>query len=425
MSSRSRWVASLGFFVACLTVLASMDRVALARAGTVCTCADVYDLINRLNMAEAARQALLDELPKIEAADKKRSPKPPSLADDLAPGEQTNSEGQPATNQDLIRGAIDDRMRRVQLASTSIGRTSGRCMPSVTFQTTACMNEIVMWHEEHVHVPACTAATNAAGIRASQTTVDYAKEEIAGYESEIERIKEVLRMLPASCRPSGWIGFIEYHEDRTVEKNAALPPGEIRLSGVDRTSMSLTRDAKVLYREVHAPTTLTALTALPRVKTAIHEEVVGYNSVTGRRSCTGGAATPRFDGTSTGTVEEKLVVNAEGEKDIDVSFDYDPNTGSYSLGFEIPEAAGIGTLTRTETVTGACNPADNGTKSSSSQSSTPYSGTQVNVSGTTTPESRADYIQGNEKLDLGPPVTLPDAIISHSATVRWAFHKVP
>ena len=240
------------------------------------------------------------------------------------------------------------------------------------------MNEIVMWHEQHVHVPACMAGPkDVSGFRASQTTVDYAKEEIAGYESEIARIKEVLRMLPASCRPSGWIGFIDYREERTMEKNTPLPPGEIRVSGVDRSSISLIRDARVLYREVHAPTTLTALTASPRVKTVIHEEVVWYNSVTGRRSCTGGAATPRFDGTSTGTVEEKVEVNAEAEQDIDVGFDYDPQTGRYSLSFQTPEAAGSGTLTRLETVAGACNPADNGTKSSSSQSSMTYSGPRV------------------------------------------------
>jgi hypothetical protein len=423
MTFRSRWVASLAFVGACLAVLAPMDRLARAQVGTVCTCNDVYDLINRLNMAEAARQALLDELPKIEAADKRRSPKPPWLADELAPGGQTNREGRPATNQDLIRDAIDDRMIRVQLASTSIGKTSGRCTPFLTHQTTACMNEIVMWHEQHVHVPACSASPS--GIRASQTTVDYAREEIAGYESEIERIKAVLRMLPASCRPSGWIGFIEYREERAMEANTTLPPGEIRVSGVDRRSMSLIRDAKVLYREVHAPTTLTALTALPRVKTVIHEEVLWYNSVTGRRSCTGGAATPRFDGTSTGTVEEKAEVNAKAEQDIDVGFDYDPQTGRYSLSFEIPEAAGISTLTRKETVTGACNPVDNVTKSSSSQSSTPYSGTPVNVSGTVAPQSTADYIQGNHEVDLGPPVTMPDATITHWATVRWAFYKLP
>jgi len=417
MSLRSPWVASLAVG-ACLTVLTSLDRVALAQVGTVCRCSDVSDLINRLNMAEVARQALLDELPKIEAADKRNSPRPPALLDDRAPNGQTN--------QDLIRDAINSRMTRVQLASTSIGRTDGRCAASVTFETSACMSEIVMWHEQHVHVPACTAAPkNVSGFRASQTTVDYAKEEIAGYESEIARIKDVLRMLPASCRPSGWFGYIEYREERAMEKDTRLPPGEVRVSGVDRSSMSLIRDAMVLYREVHAPTTVTALAALPRVKTVIHEEVISYNSVTGRRSCTGGAATPRYDGTSTGTVEEKLVVNAEAEEDRDVSFDYDPQTGSYSLAFEIPEAAGIGTLTKTETVSGACNPADNGTTSSSSQSSTPYHGTQVNVSGTIMPASTADYIQGNDTIDLGPPVTMPDATVSHSATVRWAFHRVP
>src|SRR6185503_17352022 len=99
------------------------------------------------------------ELPKIEAADKRNSPRPPALLDDRAPNGQTN--------QDLIRDAINSRMTRVQLASTSIGRTDGRCAASVTFETSACMSEIVMWHEQHVHVPACTAAPkNVSGFRA-------------------------------------------------------------------------------------------------------------------------------------------------------------------------------------------------------------------------------------------------------------------
>ena len=404
----------LGAFVA---VAAPMNRAALAQTGTVCTCADIYDLINRLNMAEAARAALLEELPKVEAADRTQG-KRSTLNDRNANG---------VTNQDILRAAIIDRMGSVQMpgASTSAGRTDERCRSRVASGSTACMDEIVMWHENHVHVPACTDGPKSAiGFRQPQSTIDYIKEEIAGYESEVARIKQVLRMLPDECRPNGWIGTIQYVEERVMEAQTTLPPTTTRISASERTHHSLVRTTKILYRESSAPTTVSAAAASPRASVSVEETVTKFYTSTVRRSCTGGLATPRFDGTTTSTLEEELKVNADGEKDVDVGFDYDAATGSYTLSFGIPEAAGTGTHTRKESVSGSCNSSDDGTKTSSAQASQTFSGDRVNVSGSITQRSTPDVLQGSTKVDQGPPITMPNGTITSSGTVRWTFFKV-
>jgi hypothetical protein len=396
-----------------------MDRSALAQTGTSCTCADVYALINRLNMAEAARAALLEELPKVEAAERARP------GSDL---NEANSNG--VTNQSILRGAITKGMVSVQMpgAPTSVAQTDARCRSAVTRSSTACMNEILMWHENTVHVPACNDGPKTEiGVRQPQKTVDYVKEEIAGYEAEIARIKEVLRMLPASCRPSGWIGHIQYREQRTTETQRTLPPTSTRISGSERSSTTLIRNVKILYRQAPgAPTTIAAAAVSPRATVEIEERVTKINTVTTRRSCTGGGlATGRPDGSMTSTLEEATTASGQGEKDVEVGFDYDSTTGAYSLSFEIPDAGGTSTQRRNETVSGACNSSDDGTKSSSSQSSIPYSGDRVTVSGSITQRSTTDVLQGIDRIDFTPPVSSPGLSITNSATVRWTFFKLP
>jgi hypothetical protein len=179
-----------------------------------------------------------------------------------------------------------------------------------------------------------------------------------------------------------------------------------------------------LYRESLAPRTVSAAVVSPRASVSIEETATKFYTSTLRRSCTGGLATPRFDGTVTSTLEEELKVNADGEKDVDVGFDYDASTGSYTLSFGIPEAAGTGTQTRKESVSGSCNSSDDGTKTSSAQASQSYSADRVNVSGSITQRSTTDVLQGSAKVDQGPPITMPNATITISGTVRWTFFKV-
>ena len=406
--------ASLAGVVLALSALPQLVR---AQTGTVCTCADIYDLINRLNMARAARAELLAEIPKIEAADR--------AAGTLSHMDDPNN----ASNQESLRSAIKNGMTKVQMpgASTSAGKTQGDCSASIATHGTACMEEIVMWHEEHVHVPACkSGAKNVLGFRAPLTTIDYVKEEIAGYEAEIQRIKDVLLMLPPSCRPSGWIGHIWFHEELKAERNNTLEPTTTRVSASEVQSQTMIRDTKILYREANAPTTLSAAVVSPRASTDVNETVTMFSTSTLRRGCVGGLGTPRFDGTITTTGQEDIKSTGTGERDIDVSFEYDPQTGKYTLAFDIPDADATGSIVQKETVSGSCKSSDDGTKTSPSvPTSRTYDGQRVRVSGTVLPQSAADMVHGQDSIDLGPRVSLPTAVSTYTGTARWAFFKLP
>lgn len=284
-----------------------------------------------------------------------------------------------------------------------------------------------MWHEEHVHVPACKAgAKNALGFRAPLTTIDYAKEEIAGYDSEIARIKEVLRMLPPSCRPSGWIGHIQFHEEAKIERNVRLEPTATRVSGSERDTRTLIRDTKVLYREARSPATVSAAGVSPRASTVMNETATLFSTSTLKRACVAGLAQSRYDGTITTTGQLDVTTNGAGENDIDVSFEYDPQTGKYTLSFDIPDADATATMVQTTTISGSCKSDDDGTKKQpESGSSTTYSGQRITLSGTVLPRSDADVLQGQDSVELGPRLSSPDFVSTNSGTARWTFFKLP
>ena len=159
----------------------------------------------------------------------------------------------------MLRNTITNGMVIVQAlgAPVSEGKTNSSCRPLVTQTSTARMDEIVKWYEDQVHVPACKKSpTNAIGLRVPMMTVAYAKEEIAGYDSEIERIGEILRMLPATCRPSGWIGHIYYFEQKTMKTQRTIQPGGDLVNGSESGYQTMVREAKILYRETSSPTAL-------------------------------------------------------------------------------------------------------------------------------------------------------------------------
>jgi hypothetical protein len=54
-----------------------------------------------------------------------------------------------------------------------------------------------------------------------------------------------------------------------------------------------------------------------------------------------------------------------------------------------------------------------------------YDRSLVFVSGTVTPQSGTDVLHGSDKVELAPPVTMPNFVTTHSGTVRWTFHKLP
>jgi len=52
---------------------------------------------------------------------------------------------------------------------------------------------------------------------------------LAGYQSEITRIQEVLRSLPSSCRSKGWFGMISYSEEQTMDVTVNTSKGGVAI----------------------------------------------------------------------------------------------------------------------------------------------------------------------------------------------------
>jgi hypothetical protein len=403
-----------GLFGAVLTIAMFAARTAFPQDGSVCECPDVFDLINRLNMAEAARSTLLEEIPKMEAA-----PDPDAPADD--------KDDQGESNQDRIRARIRNGMAVVQAlgANTSEAMTYQSCRWGMIKSSTACMDEVIRWHEETVHVPACDSRNPGGGRSSTQSTISYAREEIQSYEAEIARIKDILSSLPATCRPSGWVGHIYYFEQRTTRIQRTMKPGRDLVSGWERSLQTLVREAKIVYREkVQNPTTITALLSGPKMFAVINQTLSNGDMRVARWGCSGGLRTPVSDQVTTFTTEEQTSVTAFRETDVDVGFNYNPATGDYSISFTYPGMQGKGTNDRLEAVTGSCNPAEDGSKSSGGGFSQAYDGSSISVSGKAR-QPAPDMIQGEERLNQIPPVSLPDMAISDTVTLRWTFFKLP
>src|SRR5262245_6419837 len=153
--------------VAAVVGLVLCAQPAYAQRNTVCDCPDVSDLIHRLNLVHAAIDALNGQIKRFEAEDQARGRQSTNL--------DRSSVNSANTNQQDIREAITANMRVVQMPGSEIvfGDTDPSCESSITGHATMCLEEVAMWHEDKVHVPACTKAPKTAlGFRAPQATVD-------------------------------------------------------------------------------------------------------------------------------------------------------------------------------------------------------------------------------------------------------------
>jgi hypothetical protein len=379
-----------------------------ARVATVCDCSDVYELINRLNMDQAAIEAIRDELMVM----------PDGLLDQTSPNGKTN--------QEQIRAVILAAMGSVQMrgASIAIGHTDGDCKPSIVDPPnrstirTACMEEVLLWHENEVHVPACGAAPKTVfGKRDAQTTKDYIKEEIRGYEAEMQRIRAILQSLPESCRPHGWLGIIYYYESRTLETRQSTQPRGNIVEKFTTTTNAFAREAKILYRE----------NALSTIDADINETTTKFESEAGRFSCEAkglsGYRPPDRTITHSASVETKIV--ASNLVDATVTFAYHPQSGDYALSFDFPESIGAGTSTVTNTAVNDCN--DNGSKTTSGQFQQVVPSSPASLSGTGLPASAMlpDTNQGSDTNDLGPRLTSPDVSTAHTGKATWTLFRLP
>jgi hypothetical protein len=193
----------------------------LAHAQAPCSCKDVDDLIQRINMAHAAIDKYQLELAGGQGI------KPKDTVDALPPKSSRNNR---LVLQDSVNEAMGEvrRPKRTEVVADTSGVT---CQPVVRIEPfSACMKALVDAHEA-VHKTACEADKlqrklgkfddRLKGMLLSK----YAQEEIKGYEVEIDEAMKRLRALPASCRPSGWVGTIYAIEVKGSTITITKPPG--------------------------------------------------------------------------------------------------------------------------------------------------------------------------------------------------------
>lgn len=324
------------------------------------------------------------------------------------------------TNYEMVKKTINDAVSSVQMQGASIAGaktdsvrkllspTVVQCESSIEKKSTKCMEEIVLWHEDQVHMPSCkkdlaAGKTTAAGNWAPLTVTAYVMEEIAGYESEIARIRDVLKGMPPQCQHSGWVGTIYYFEETRVDTQA----------GSTQSSTVVKREARILYQEG----------STHRVNAKIQDETTIRETKTARGACRGGLAGPVGpERITTFTSEDAGSTSGSAEADTDVTFIYDPQTGAYSLSFGMPEVSATGLSTLSENVAGSCDPQQDGTKTTLSRSSKAYEKSGFDTIGMVKPD--ADVIREEKTFDETPPVSIPGVTQSRKVTVSFVFYKV-
>ena len=399
--------------VACVLPILTMAAVAQPNLwrepAHQCTCADVIDLINRLNMAEAAVEVLKQEITKIEAAQR-------AAGRDFLMDER-NDAG--LSNYDQLKATITEAMGSVQMrgVKSSVGRTDAECRPSIVASSTQCLDEVVMGHEEEVHVAACSSERAAGkftivGRRPVATAVAYAQEEIRGYQWEIARIREILHTLPPDCQP-GWVGRVSLYEKKTLAITNTLPPLGTRISGTENAETSFSRSARVLFLDIGG--------SLLNMEAG----TIGTTNNTGsaRTHCGGGLKGPVGPEriiTTTSTSRSEVAALVEGSAD--VTFNFDPTTGDFALSLTVPESQGDGTTTSRLEVRGSCNPADDTPRSGAASIAGPLTGASAHVQGTVPPT--ATRVSGDQAFDWGPPVSVPNVTHTHTARMEWSLYKI-
>jgi hypothetical protein len=379
---------------------------------TICTCSDVFDLINRLNMAELAVELLNQEIAKIQALELKAGRK--FMLD------ERNPKG--ATNYDQIVTAINEAMSSAQMmgGKTTHSETDGNCDVKVPPSGSWCIDEIANHHERQVHVPACQAdkaagRTTLLGRRATATAVAYMQEDIKGYEAEIARIRDILQRMHHTCRGS-WVGRVKYFEQNVSEQVIILPPNVprgTRVSGSQKIANDFSRESRVLYRDFgHS-----VINVRTKQIGSIADEGVA------RTYCGGG---PRGSTGPQHTIATKIVTRTERsgytEGTAQITFGFDSLTGIVTLALTVPRSTDNGTSTTTETRAGMCNPTDNGTTSNSIAATGSHDGTSVTAVDTVTPTSVT--ISG-ERTFVAPLPTVPGRTETRTARLTWVLHKIP
>jgi hypothetical protein len=244
--------------------------------------------------------------------------------------------------------------------------------------------------------------------------IDYAKEEMAGYQSEIDRIKDVLKSLPDSCRPDGWVGLIHYVEEKVMSATITVSKsGTFASTSTQKVEDSWRRTARILYSE----------TGTPHGDVSVYSKTTRNDTATTRTTCDSSGRTTIPDRSVTRTSDDVTEVSGTGQEDVSASFNFDPATGKVHLSFEAPGASTTGTFAHSESAQGECNPSANGTKTfPPAPFSTNYDKSLVALEGVGA--RNGDRVQGSKTIDLTNGVKTPNVSLSHQAIVKWSLYKI-
>ena len=130
----------------------------------------------------------------------------------------------------MLQKSVDEAMGELGRVGRRGGKgdTSGvTCTPDVKTDS-ACLKAVLDLHEA-MHAKECTGQKKGRKLgplddrMKGMLLTDYAKEEIKGYQIEIDEIVKRLRAMPASCRPSGWVGTIHALEAKHMKSTLVTP----------------------------------------------------------------------------------------------------------------------------------------------------------------------------------------------------------
>jgi hypothetical protein len=165
-----------------------------------CDCADVNDLINRWNIDNAAIAQYRHQIAGLKSR------------------EAIN--GAPIMfSYPLYVNVVEANANALMKAMFSPGQTSakggtdGSCTTTID-SPTFCLCVVLKAHED-THVDDCEQhKTNEPGpnysdYRNSRTMVQVITDEIFGYKKEIDKINDLLRSMPAKCKPKQWTGIVK------------------------------------------------------------------------------------------------------------------------------------------------------------------------------------------------------------------------
>jgi hypothetical protein len=247
----------------------------------------------------------------------------------------------------------------------------------------------------------------------AKTMLDYASEDIAGYQAEIDEALRRLRALPASCRPNDWFGTITAFQVKRVDTSNVVPPGNKFSDGTtEKSSNLLSRWGTIHFSS--QPTATWHVQQISRI-TRKSGGLVG---------CKGGLKTMPADHHELNTMSSEI--NGEGghQDPPSVSLDFTVDNLYYTLSVQVPEVTAKVKMSGYNSSTGGCQPFNIPVPDSPAIDSNIAALGTFEMKGRMKPTDKE--LSGSHAEDLIPVKTTVPGIDTNTDTVRfvWHLHRV-